>query len=295
MYRFQHKRCIRGRGDYVVKVDSIFKSFGSKDVLKGASLQINKGEIVGLVGENGAGKTTLIKIISGLIYANKGEINLDGETVAAFVEQPAFYSDLSGRENMEYFLDRKITDEEISQAPFGCVEFLDLQVRKYSMGMRQKMALWLMFISGADYLLLDEPSVALDVDTVRELDDLLVNIKKEKGILVSSHNFSELQNVCDRVLVLKDGVCHNEVILNEVHRDVYVIKALNTIDEQLMEKLKSENCTLVDDAIEFVGTAEEVAAFNAKLIKNDILVSEVSRKYGYLEARFTEIVKEGVE
>lgn len=295
MYRFQRKRCIRGRGDYVVKVDNIYKSFGSKDVLKGTSFQVNKGEIVGLVGENGAGKTTLIKIISGLIYAQKGEINLEGETVAAFVEQPAFYSDLTGRENLEYFLDRKITDEEISEAPFGCAEFLDLQVRKYSMGMRQKMALWLMFISGADYLLLDEPSVALDVETVRELDDLLVKIKSEKGILISSHNFSELQNVCDRVLVLKNGVCHNEVDLNEVHRDVYVIKVLRKATEQLMEELKDENCTMVDDSIEFVGTNEEVAAFNTKLIKNDIPVCEISRKYGYLEARFTEIVNEGVE
>ena len=279
----------------MVKVNNIYKSFGRKDVLKGTSFHINKGEIVGLVGENGVGKTTLIKLISGLIYAQKGEISLEGETVASFVEQPAFYSDLSGRENLEYILDRKITDEEISEAPFGCAEFLDLQVRKYSMGMRQKMALWLMFISGADYLLLDEPSVALDIETVRELDDLLVKIKSEKGILISSHNFSELQNVCDRVLVLKNGVCHNEVDLNEVHRDVYVIKVLRKATEQLMEELKDENCTMVDDSIEFVGTNEEVAAFNTKLIKNDIPVCEISRKYGYLEARFTEIVNEEVE
>lgn len=278
----------------MVKVDNIYKSFGSKDVLKGACLQINKGEIVGLVGENGVGKTTLIKIISGLIFAKKGQINLENEKIAAFVEQPAFYSDLTGRENLEYLLDRRIADEEIAQAPFGCNEFLDLQVKKYSMGMRQKMALWFMFISGADYLLLDEPSVALDIETVRELDNLLINMKTEKGILISSHNFSELQDVCDRVIVLKNGVCHNEVALNVEHRDVYIIKVLNTIDKQLMDKLKNENFTLVDNAIEFVGTAEEVAAFNAVLMKNGIAVCEVSRKYGYLEARFTEIVNKGV-
>ena len=278
----------------MVKVDNIYKSFGKKAVLKGASIHVNKGEIVGLVGENGVGKTTLIKIISGLIFAKKGQINLEGEKVAAFVEQPAFYSDLTGRENLEYLLDRRIADEEIAQAPFGCNEFLDLQVKKYSMGMRQKMALWFMFISGADYLLLDEPFVALDIETVRELDNLLINMKTEKGILISSHNFSELQDVCDRVIVLKDGVCHNEVALNVEHRDVYIIKVLNTIDKQLMDKLKNENFTLVDNAIEFVGTAEEVAAFNAVLMKNGIAVCEVSRKYGYLEAKFTEIVNEGV-
>ena len=173
----------------MVSVDNVYKSYGRKKVLNGANLQIKQGEIVGIVGANGAGKTTLIKLISKLIYPTKGEIELNDHSVAALVEQPAFFLDLTGRENLEYFLDKKVTTEVIENAPFGCEEFINLSVRKYSMGMRQKLALWMVFLAESDYILLDEPSVSLDINAVEELDKLLVEKKKDRGILIASHNF----------------------------------------------------------------------------------------------------------
>ena len=276
----------------MVEVENVYKSFGKKKVLMGANINIDKGEIVGLVGKNGAGKTTLIKIISGLIFAQKGEINSNNEKVMAFIEQPAFFQDMTGRENLEYFLGRVLTEEEIEQAPFKCGEFVDTPIKKYSMGMKQKMALWMMSLSDAEYLLFDEPSVALDVETVKEFDDLLISIKKEKGILVSSHNFSELQNICDRVIVLNNGLCHKEILMDEMHRNVYLIKVLNAFDEDNMLFLNEENVTVSDNEIEFVGTLDELADFNYRLVNNNFRVYEIIKKYEYLETRFMETINE---
>ena len=276
----------------MVSVDNVYKSYGRKKVLNGANLQIKQGEIVGIVGANGAGKTTLIKLISKLIYPTKGEIELNDHSVAALVEQPAFFLDLTGRENLEYFLDKKVTTEVIENAPFGCEEFINLSVRKYSMGMRQKLALWMVFLAESDYILLDEPSVSLDINAVEELDKLLVEKKKDRGILIASHNFSELQQVCDRVVVLKEGICQDEIKLEVDNKDAYVIKILNSHDKKIIDVLKKEKIIVTDGVIEFRGTEKEVALFMKKLIQLGVGVCEVFKKHAFLQLQYEKIIGE---
>lgn len=276
----------------MISVENVYKSYGRKKVLNGVNLQIKQGEIVGVVGANGAGKTTLIKLVSKLIFPTKGEIELKNYSLFAFVEQPAFFGDLTGRENLEYFLNRKITTETAEKAPFGCNEFIDISVRKYSIGMRQKLALWMMLLSESDYLLFDEPSVSLDIDAADEFDKLLVEKKKDKGILIASHNFSELQEVCDRVVVLKEGICQEEIKLEVDNKDAYVIRIINADDKEIMDTLKKEKIIVVDGMIEFRGTEKEISLYLKKLINLGVGVCEVSKKYAFLQLQYEKIIGE---
>ena len=148
----------------MIKAEGVsFQYKKKKKVLDNINAAFEKGEVVGIVGPNGSGKTTTLKLFSGMIFPQKGNITLSGN-VRAMLEQPSFYEDLCGIDNLEYFLKRTITEQEIQEAPFQCAEYVRTPVKRYSMGMRQKLALWMMFLSDADILLLDEPTVALDVD-----------------------------------------------------------------------------------------------------------------------------------
>lgn len=272
--------------------EEIYLSYGQKQVLQGVTLKLRQGEIVGMIGENGVGKTTLIRILSGLTLPKKGRIKTDGQKIAALVEQPSFFLDMTGRENLEYFLNRRMETKEANDAPFGCENFWNLPVRKYSMGMRQKLALWMLFLSEADYLLLDEPSVALDAATIKEFDQLLLRQKPIRGILIASHNFQELQGICDRVLVMAGGRIKKELSTEVDGREVYRICLLEAPSESVRELLDAEGLYLKNDAIEFSGSEREFSALLKKLILAGAALREATCLHTLLEKNYLDVLQE---
>lgn len=279
----------------MISGSELFFSYKRKEILRGVSVEIRKGEIVGLVGPNGVGKTTLIRILSGLLLPRKGDVKVETGVVSALIEQPAFFLDMTGRENIEYYLNRRITAEEIKAAPFGCKDFWEEPVRKYSMGMRQKLALWMIILSDSKILLLDEPSVSLDFDSVNELDECLKMQKKEKGILVSSHNFSELQNVCDRVLVMAEGKIIKELNVADKRRNVYAVQLYGRVDSKVYEMLKSEGIDTDDNVLYMSGTEEEVAGMVRRLVLAGADICEVSKCQSRLEEQYHELLRHDKE
>jgi len=214
----------------ILKVSNVSKiySYRSKKVLAvdDISFEVKRGEIVGLLGPNGAGKTTTVKMIASLIEPTSGDIFIDGKNirsdkkhalrkVAAVLESNRnIYWVLTPRQNIDFFANawgfstRSIREyrEELLKK-FNLLEVADKPVMKLSRGMQQKVAVCCALIRKAPLLLLDEPTLGLDVMTTNELKNTLRDIAKNDGnaILLTSHNMKVVQDICDRVIIIKKG------------------------------------------------------------------------------------------
>ena len=174
----------------VLEVKGVKKKLGKREIIKGLDLSVNEGEIFGFLGPNGAGKTTTIRMLVGLISPNEGEIVVCGKSVlsekeqalknvGAVVENPELYKYLSGRENlMQIARIRKVSKEEVEELIdlVGLKDRIDDKVRKYSLGMKQRLGLATALIGNPKLLILDEPTSDLDKNTTMEIMDLLKKI-----------------------------------------------------------------------------------------------------------------------
>lgn len=268
---------------------NIYMSYRRKTVLNDVSLCINRGEIIGIAGPNGVGKTTLIRILSGITLPKSGKVIGDNDRIYGMIEQPAFYSDMTGRQNVEYYLDRMLTESEISNAPFGITEYLDMTIKKYSMGMKQKLALWLVSLADADIVLLDEPTVSLDVDSIAEMEKLLMRMKVDKGILISSHDLRELQYACDRVLILKNGGIVNEI---KTDKEDYTVRIclVGTITEAIYALVEKKGYSMKNNEIEASGDDEEISETIAEIVKAGGKICEVAKSQSYLEKSYQAVI-----
>ena len=198
-----------------MEVQNIYKSYGNLEVLRGVSMHCAPGEMVGLLGANGAGKTTLFKIIFGLIQPDSGTVTLPqhhAKPLGGIIEKPGLYEYLSAAENIKLFAGLQginateaFTNECLSQVG------LDLKrndpVSRFSMGMKQRLAIAIALLNQPAVLVLDEPFNGLDPVGVAALRDLILELCEEKklAIILSSHITEELAKCCHRLYVLKGG------------------------------------------------------------------------------------------
>ena len=207
----------------MIKVKGLNKSYGKNKVLCGIDLNAANGEIVGIFGANGSGKSTFLKCVAGLTSCS-GEISLDGRSlsenhslmkdVGVMIETPAFYKDMTGRENIKFFCPDYSSAQQYIDV-LAANDFIDRKVRTYSVGMKQKLGLLIACIKGKELVLLDEPFNGLDVISLDQADKL-IDICKKKGacILLTSHMLEHSSGLCDRYYLLKDGkVVPNEELL----------------------------------------------------------------------------------
>ncbi len=177
----------------------------------------------GLLGPNGSGKTTLMKLLTGLLRPDTGQISVNDISVqknlksamlhvGSLIEQPEFYSYLTGYETLEFAcrirgLSKGETISEISRVAktTGCIDYLNRRAGGYSRGMKQRLGLSLALAGDPEILILDEPTFGLDPKGMRELSDLILDMKKSKTILFSTHLISEARELCDRVVILDFG------------------------------------------------------------------------------------------
>lgn len=213
--------------------------------IDGVSFTLNNGEIVGFLGPNGAGKTTTIKCLCRLINPTSGRIFIDGvdimkmpnlafEKVAAVLEgNRNVYWRMSVKENLEFFAGlmgyniRKVRDqiEEYIEL-FGLQEKINTESRFLSRGMQQKLALACALIKNTNVLLLDEPTIGLDVETTNEVKELLRKKIAQTGktILLSSHNMRLVEETCERVIIINKG----KIIADEAVSNLKKFFAINT-------------------------------------------------------------------
>ena len=207
--------------EVVLKIKDLTKVYNKKRVVDGLTLDVEAGQIYGFLGPNGAGKTTTIKMITGLIKKDAGDIVINGidavknhdvamNYVGAIVEVPSFYEYMSGMENLKLYARlRNIKKEQILKM----VKLVKLEnkiyekVKKYSLGMKQRLGLAVSLLHSPKLLILDEPTNGLDPEGIRELRELLKKIAHEDNVavFVSSHLLSEMQLMCDKVAIINNG------------------------------------------------------------------------------------------
>lgn len=217
-----------------VEVSGLVKKYGELTAVKGISFGVKRGEILGILGPNGSGKTTTLKSILGLITFDGGGVRVNGfdilkdrreilEVTGAVLEGARnTYWYLSPRENLAYFAGiRGLGGKKVTERTSYLLETLELtdvadkELRQFSAGMKQKCALACAFVHDPEILLLDEPTLGLDVEISRHIRNWLKTIAGEqrKTILITSHNMDFIESVCDRILMMRRGeiVSHETV------------------------------------------------------------------------------------
>ena len=202
-------------------VNEIEKHFEEKEVLKGASFTFEKGKIYGLLGRNGAGKTTLFNCISHEIDFEGGSVSLeengesrpgDFDMMGYAFSTPVLPEFLTGYEFIKFFLDihkgkieNPLTVEEYAQMVGLDLPDLDRLLKGYSHGMKNKMQMLCLLISKPPIILLDEPLTSLDVVAAHEMKELLLAMKKDHIIILSTHILQLAQDLCDEIVLLHQG------------------------------------------------------------------------------------------
>lgn len=273
----------------VVEVRNIYKKFKKSSVLKNITFTVNKGEILGILGKNGAGKSTLIRIICDLISPTCGEIIIDGksnyktkslEKIGVLLEGGKnIYHYLTIEENIYYFSHlNKIPEIEIENRKNELLEMFELKdkakevVSKLSRGMQQKVSLMVLLLKNPDILILDEPTLGLDLLTIIQFKNFLLDLAKKinKTIILCSHDVKFIMDLCDRILILKDGeIIYNndkQSIINNCSSSYSVY--LDNIDKLKLQKYEYE--------ILQNGTYR-ITVYNLKDIINDFSDNEIIR------------------
>ena len=231
----------------LLKLTGVAKYFGEVEALRYVDLDIQSGQVVGLVGGNGAGKTTLLRLMAGVIEPTNGSVMFRKSPVAGMRERlgvvpesTGLYSRLTAWENIRYHSRMYGVPDDIAwkrvlkfAKELEITDALSRHTKGFSRGMRQKTALIRALAHNPDILLLDEPTAGLDVTSARTVRSLVGNIRDDGGtVIYSTHHLAEAQQVCDRIIIVHNGT----------------IRADGTPD-QLLEATKKEN---LEDAYVFL-------------------------------------------
>lgn len=206
----------------MLHLESLRKSFGGKPALDDVSFAVGEGEIYGLLGHNGAGKSTTLGVILGMVAPDAGEARIHGISVqrqraaalrhvGSIFESPSFYEYLSGWENLRILVNYSARfDVDAARdvvERVGLTDRIRSKVRTYSHGMRQRLALAQALLPMPRVLLLDEPTDGLDPEGIKWFREFILGLREERGmtVLFNSHLLAEVEQMCDRVAILKQG------------------------------------------------------------------------------------------
>lgn len=204
----------------MIKAENVCLTLQKNEILKNVSIHFERGKIHGLIGRNGSGKTMLMKCICGFVKPTSGEITVDGKRIGKdcdfpnnagiIIETPGFIPYYSGLKNLKLLADlrKKITTDDIrnTMKQVGLDPDLKRHVRKYSLGMRQRLGLAQAIMENPDLLILDEPMNGLDKDGVEDMRKYLLDLKAQgKTILIASHSAEDIDVLCDTVCEMDKG------------------------------------------------------------------------------------------
>lgn len=205
----------------MIQVKDVSLTIKKTEILKRVTVSFERGKIHGLIGRNGSGKTMLMKCICGFVKPTEGEIIVNGkqvgkdcdfpDSVGIIIETPGFIPYYSGYKNLKLLADlrKKITGEQVKEAMerVGLDPELKRHVRKYSLGMRQRLGLAQAIMENPKLLILDEPMNGLDKEGVADMRSYLLTLKAEgKTILIASHSTEDIAVLCDTVWEMDKGV-----------------------------------------------------------------------------------------
>ena len=217
----------------ILETKKLSKKFGDKEILKSIDMSIYEGDIVGLIGPNGAGKSTFIKTVLNLYQETSGEVTICGidvdedfegalSNVGCVIENPDLYPHLSGFKNLKIVaLMNNVKDDEYIEKIIKMFKLntrIKDKVKKYSLGMKQRLGIACALIKKPKLLILDEPTNGLDPLGIKELREIIKNISEDMNVavLISSHILSEIENICDRIFIIDNGYIIDEIDVEDM-------------------------------------------------------------------------------
>ena len=244
----------------ILEVKHLRKSYGKLIALNDFSLQVNKGDVFGILGPNGSGKTTTLGILLDIIKPDSGEYSWFSTAafsnqrtrIGALLEQPLFYPYLSAVKNLEIVADIKRVSYDQIDAQLDKVGLLDRKHSKfktYSLGMKQKLAIAASLIGDPEVLILDEPTNGLDPRSIAEIRDMIIEIANQgMTVLLASHLLDEVQKTCSHVAILNKGKLLHSGRVDEV------------LNSSAMLELRADDMTALKQQLEQFDFVDEVLA-----------------------------------
>jgi ABC-2 type transport system ATP-binding protein len=304
-------------GEAAIETRGVTKRFGARAAIDGVDLYVPRGSAFGFLGPNGAGKTTMIRMLLGLTHASAGSMHVLGRPVpaeraqalrrvGAIVEEPRFHPNLTGRENLRIVAAVRGPEVQARIAPalarVGLSERADEKVKKYSLGMRQRLGVARCLLADPLLLILDEPTNGLDPGGIQEFREMIRTMVEQENrtVFLSSHLLDEVEKICDAAAIVDRGKviaqgpiaelasggaggARNELIVGV--DDVEL--ALNTLEgsELVREAHRSDEGLRVVLA----GDLESAAQVNANLVRAGVAVMRLEPVRHSLEQRFLEV------
>jgi len=295
----------------ILEMKGITKFFGKRKVLDNISLTVSEGEILGFLGPNGAGKTTAIKIILGLLNADSGMVTINGfdikkdfekalEKVGGIIESPEMYNFLTGYDNLLLFARMHGLGKERVKQVAEQVKLsgrLNDKVKKYSLGMRQRLGVAQALLNSPNLLVLDEPTNGLDPVGIKESRDMLRELAKSGvAVFVSSHLLAEMELMCDTLCIIEEGKIVTKKALSELISSKDIDNRINYI--YYVDDNKKAISILVDnnfeaetdnETIRIKVTKEDAAEIAKLLVTNNIslygmIADKKTLEFAFLEA-----------
>jgi ABC-2 type transport system ATP-binding protein len=288
-----------------IEVRGLVKRYGSLEAVAGVDLTVNAGDVYGYLGPNGAGKTTSLRMMLGLITPTAGTVRLFGrdpiasvsalEGVAGFVEAPTFYSYLSARRNLELLAGYDGGDARTRiDAALDIVELTGRQrdrVGGYSHGMRQRLGIAASLLRNPRLLLLDEPATGLDPGGMRDMRRLVRRLADEgMTVLLSSHLLGEVEEVCNRVAIVRRGRVVYEGEIAALTRAGAVLRLRTSDDALALAVCEAQpgvtGARRVRDHLELTAEEQAVGALSQALVEAGALIHELAPQSATLEDVF---------
>ncbi|WP_077601483.1 ABC transporter ATP-binding protein [Oceanobacillus sojae] len=301
----------------IVQFKHTTKIIGRKTIVNDLNFDVLAGEVFGFLGPNGAGKTTTIRMMVGLIKISRGDILINGHSIASqfeqairhvggIVENPDLYKYLTGYQNLKHYarmvpgISKKRINEIVEQV--GLKERIHDKVSSYSLGMRQRLGIAQALLHRPALLILDEPTNGLDPAGIRELRNNLKELAHQEGVavFVSSHLLSEMQLMCDKIAVLQKGkLVSIENVQAFISKDS-ISRVYLEVEASQTELTKMLIADLNKTAIAGSGPNElwiqmnkdEVPELNKLLLENGVRVLSIHVQERTLEDKFLEMMEE---
>lgn len=298
--------------EYTIQTYGLSKKYGGYSVVQNVSMHVPKGQIYGLLGRNGAGKTTIMKMVLGLVKKDSGSVTLFNQEMAGYqsgiyarigstIESPSFYSNLTATENLLVFsrLRGKVNENKICDA-LGVVglPYQDKKIfSKYSLGMKQRLAIANAIKNDPELLILDEPTNGLDPIGIAEMRMLIRRLSHECGktILISSHQLSEMEQMVDWIGIIHEGRMLEECSYQQLEENRHsyirlIVKEPEQVYEYLKKTLSIENIKRPEaSAIEIYDLKYGTLELNSRLFAAGFAVAEISKCQNSLEDYFKEL------
>lgn len=301
---------------YILQTNHLTKKIDGKELVRDVGIHVKKGEIYGFLGPNGAGKTTVMKMITNLWKPTEGTVELFGQTLentsyevfkrmGSIIEFPTFYEQMSGRDNLklhgEYmgYYSKDSLNEALNM--LGLAEAADKPVKRYSLGMKQRLGIARAILCRPELVILDEPTNGLDPAGMKQIRELFQMLSAEYGMtfLISSHLLSEIESIADTIGVISHGKLIKEISMKEISEMNTAFIELTVENTQkaayiLSDKMNLSNFKIMDDSrIRIYELSAATQEISKQLLLNRVEMTSITKHTESLEDYFLKLTGEG--